>query len=144
MGFFTGEKGTARGVARGRTRDALRGIATSIPLFANAQETSQTANQRALNTLRRGLSAQTQPFIQGNVEAQQALLRGLPAFESAILGTGSRDLGGPVALDVNTGFLPQRVPGQRIDSNRFINLALGDEGRSKQMADFSQALRGLI
>lgn len=61
-------------------------------LFPQAQQTGRQGFQQALDVFSQTLPQQTQAFTSGNVAAQNALLAGLPAMQSAILGTPSQPL----------------------------------------------------
>ena len=61
-------------------------------LFPQAQQSGRQGFQQALDVFSQTIPQQTQAFTSGNVAAQNALLAGLPAMQSAILGTPSKPL----------------------------------------------------
>lgn len=80
-------------------------------LYPAAQENLLAGFQGALDVFGQSLPAQTQAFQQGNVNAQQSLLAGLPMMQNAILG-GQIDYSQlqPRQVNVNTDFFSQQLP----------------------------------
>jgi hypothetical protein len=118
--FFGGaQKDAAQEVAKSN-REAQQilneNLATAkgeaIPLFQGAEQNLLGGFQGALDVFGQSLPAQTQAFQQGNVNAQQQLLAGLPQIQAALLG-GNVDLSGlqPSSVDTsNLGFFQQQLP----------------------------------
>ena len=106
----TRDSTNAASQATQRAADQARG--ELMQLFPAAQENAQAGFQGALDVFGQSLPAQTQAFQQGNVNAQQQLLAGLPQIQNAILG-GNVDLSAlqPSSIDTsNLGFFQQQLP----------------------------------
>ena len=80
-------------------------------IFPVAQESRQQGFQGALDVLGQSVPQQIGAFQQGNVQAQQALLAGLPQIQNAILGNRV-DLSGlqPQQVQFDPSFLQQQLP----------------------------------
>lgn len=75
-------------------------------LFRSAEASQRLGQKQAFDVLSGALPEQLGTFQQGNIGAQQALLGGLPAAESAILGTGQRLRLQPTKIRPDLGFVP--------------------------------------
>lgn len=118
--FFGGaEKKAAKAVEK-NTREAQQILqenletarGEAIPLFQGAEQNLLGGFQGALDVFGQSLPAQTQAFQQGNVNAQQQLLAGLPQIQNALFGN-QVDFSGlqPSNVDTsNLGFFQQQLP----------------------------------
>lgn len=103
----------------------------AIPLFQGAEQNLLGGIQGALDVFGQSLPAQTQAFQQGNINAQQQLLAGLPQIQAALLG-GNVDFSGlqPSQVDTsNLGFFQQQLP-----DFQTIEQSLNLSGQSPQVA----------
>lgn len=84
----------------------------AIPLFQGAEKNLLGGFQGALDVFGQSLPAQTQAFRQGNVNAQQQLLAGMPQFQNALMGNQvDYRAFQPQSVDTsNLGFFQQQLP----------------------------------
>lgn len=80
-------------------------------LFPQAQQRIGAGTQAAIDINAQAVPASLAPFQQGNVQAQQALLAGLPQIQNALLGMPV-DMGAlqPQQVNYDASFLQQQLP----------------------------------
>ena len=105
----------AQNVADVRQRENLGELAREdiFKFFPGAEETRLTASERALDVLRDATQQRSDVLSGSNVAAQQEILRGLPNFQNAILGTGIPQTNNfeTRGFGINASdFLPQHLP----------------------------------
>lgn len=111
-----------------------------LALAPAAFENRNLGFQGALDVFGQTIPQQFGAFQQGNMQAQGALLAGLPQFQNAILGLPA-DLSGfqPQRIDVDTGFAQQQLP-------EFVQPQLAPAGQQQgaqpQQFDLSRLLAG--
>lgn len=92
-------------------KNAQQARSDALNIFPVSDENRNLGIQGALDAIAGGTGQQISAIQQGNVGAQDTLLRGLPQFQNAILGNDV-NLSGmrPGAVSVDTAFLNRGVP----------------------------------
>lgn len=102
--------GTDKETMRRIQRQSEKAEERALQIFPAAEQSRDRGFQDVLNLQAQTIPQQFRSFQEGNVGAQQTLLRGLPDFQAALLGGALQGNVQPQRISADTSFSQQRVP----------------------------------